>query len=147
MGKVGAGRDFSQRVAQELIFENPGLTAHEVAALALERGSFESVANDQVGSLATSVHQRVRSGRLPGIERLGKGGRSDEFTFFPVDYQVRVRVTVDVEVTYPPTGRRLAGSWQGAGETLAAATQQAASHARRERTLHPFWLDAAFRSA
>ena len=60
---------FTYQVAPKLIREAPGMTAPEVAVLALNRGLCQSDASDPVFSLASSLAKMVRDGLHTEVRR------------------------------------------------------------------------------
>ena len=60
-------KGFSHGTAPDLIRQNSGLTAPEVAELALNQGLCGSDAKDPIASLGNTLAKEVREGRLPEI--------------------------------------------------------------------------------
>ena len=67
-------KGFSHGVAPDLVRQKPGMTANEVAELALSRGLCSSDAKDPVDSLGKTLAKEVREGRLPEVYANRVGG-------------------------------------------------------------------------
>ena len=73
-------KGFSHEVAPDLIRENPGKTAEELAEMALKRHLCGSDSKTPIRSLAATLEKEVREGRLPEIVRRKEGG---QYRYYP----------------------------------------------------------------
>ena len=87
-------KGFSHEVAPELIREEPGLRADQIAERALSRGLCDSDAKEPVRSLAATLAKEVRERRLPGIyaKKMGSALR-----YYPGSHDSVIGSTVAIE--------------------------------------------------
>jgi len=94
-------------VARRLIHEMPGRTDGEYATIGVKRVLARSNAKDPVQSLATTLSQAVRMGRMRGIKREKVDGK---FHYFPADYQPEAKTqpndSLRIEVSLRPDAAR-----------------------------------------
>lgn len=82
---------FTTEVAPQLIFDNPGLTHTEIAAMALNMDLAASNAEDKLGSLSSSLAKQVREDVLPEVYRERIDGT---FRYYP---KATSRVGIDLQ--------------------------------------------------
>lgn len=126
--------DFGVRFKEmipHIVFERPwGLTAKEIAEIALERG-FLSTSKDPIGSLATTVHQQVRNNWIAGVVRgwEGEGKAGDPLIYVPAGIEVHFQVRLDVKIRSKVTGQHAESTSLGEDNRLTEAQRLAVADA------------------